>query len=135
MALRDTIRRATAAVVPRIISGLAGSTVDTTRFSRETDAARRASRTPFNPLLGSKWFISELADARRSRVWGDESAATAEAMIPIGSDVEPDDVVEVISGDFAGSIYEIEQRQRVPLGNMILVALAPTQQIPFRASS
>jgi hypothetical protein len=128
MSLRDTIRKATGAVVPKLLTGLAGSTVTTTRNVRTRDAAQRTVLTPAHPITGGSWYIKEIADAHVQRVWGATSGAQAEAAVPLGTDVAEDDVVTVTAGDFAGKVYEIEQLRHDPLGSRILIALGPTGQ-------
>lgn len=128
MSLSDVIKDATAAVVPNLLEELAGSTVTTTRYVSTRDAAGRPVNTPSNPISGARWFIQEISSAHAQRVWGLQTAAVAEAMIPIGSDVADNDVVTVTAGDFGGNRYEIEGggTRRDPLANMITVALMPT---------
>lgn len=126
MALRDVIQRATSAIVPKVLKDMAGSTVTTTRYAKTRDTAGRPTNTPSNPITNGTWFITEIADAVAQRVYGLNSAASAEALVPIGTDVADLDIVRVTAGDFAGEKYEIEQKVRDPLANMIRVALVPT---------
>ena len=130
MGLADSIRAATSKVVPQVLEGMAKSTVTTTRYAKGRDAAARPSRTPSHPISGALWFVREVADAHVQRVWGTTSAAQAEAMVPLGTDVAEDDVVQITAGDFAGEVYEIEQLRRDPNGSRILIALGPTGQQP-----
>lgn len=130
MSLRDTIRNATAGVVPKLLGELAGSTVTTTRQTKTRDEAGRPANTPTHPITDGAWWITEIADAKAQRAWGIGSNASAQAVVPLGTDVQEDDVVRVTAGDFAGEIYEVEQLRRDPLGNRILVALGPTGQTP-----
>lgn len=128
MSLRDTISEITAGVVPNLLEEMAGSTVTTTRYTDTKDAAARVVKTPSNPVAGAQWFIQEISTAHAQRVWGIQSAAKAEAMIPLGTDVADGDVVTVTAGAFAGNKYEIEGggTRKDPLANMITVALLPT---------
>lgn len=128
MSLRDTIRNATASVVPQVLTELAGSTVTTTRQAMGRDVAARPLGTPSNPITGARWYIREIAQGHAQRVFGQTSAASAEAQIALDADVQAGDVVKVTAGDFVGAVYEIEQFRRDPLGNRTLVALAPTGQ-------
>lgn len=131
MSLRDAIRKATAGVVPQIIgpAGFAGSTVTTTRYVKVRDAAARSSNTPTHPIVGGQWYIREIADAHAQRVWGLTSSASAEAQLPLGTDVLENDVVHVDAGDFAGHTYEVQQTRTDLNGSRILVALGPTGQV------
>lgn len=130
MSLRDAIRKATAAVVPKLIGpdGFAASTVTTTRYAKGRDAAARATNTASHPITDGEWFIREIADGHAQRVWGSTSSASAEAMLPLGTDVADDDVVQVTAGDFAGHVYEVQQSRTDPNGSRIIVALGPTGQ-------
>jgi hypothetical protein len=127
MGLRDTIKAATK-VVPSILDQMAGSTVTTTRYVKTRDAAQRVVNTPTHPITGGDWYIREISTAHAQRVWGLQSAATAEAALPLGTDVADGDVVVITAGDFAGNKYEIEGggTRHDPLGNRVLVALIPT---------
>lgn len=131
MALRDIIQNATASVVPGVLAGMAGSTVTTTRYTKTLDSANRPVNTKTNPIVDGSWWITEIADAVAQRVYGLNSAASAEALVPIGTDLEELDVVRVTAGDFAGEKYEIEQTMRDPLANMVRVALKPTGKTGF----
>lgn len=126
MSLSDTIRNATSQVIPATLESLAASTVTTTRYSTALGTAGRPSTAKTNPITDAQWYISEITDAQTQRGWGLNSAASAEALIPIGADVQPNDVVRVTAGDFAGDTYEVEQLRRDPLANMVAVALKPT---------
>lgn len=126
MALRDAIKKATAKVVPKVLTDLASSTVTTTRYVKTRDAANRPINTPANPIVDGSWFITEIADAAVQRVYGLKSGAVAEALVPLGTDIAELDVVRVTAGDHAGQIYEVEQLLRDPLANMQRVALAAT---------
>lgn len=126
MSLHDIISDATAAVVPQTLTDLANSTVTTTRYVKGRDAANRVTNTPTNPLTDVQWWITEIADAHAQRVYGLQSQASAEAQVPLGTDVQQLDVVRVSAGDFAGEKYEVEQFMRDPLANMMRIALAPT---------
>lgn len=127
MALRDTIKAATK-VVPQILKQMAGSTVTTTRYTKTRDAGQRVVNTPTHPIVAGSWYVREISTAHAQRVWGLQSAATAEATLPIGTDVADGDVVVITAGDFAGNKYEVEGggTRHDPLGNRILVALIPT---------
>lgn len=126
MSLRDTIRNATASVVPRTLAELAGSTVTTTRYAVTKDIAARPSHTPSNPITGAQWYIHEIAQGHAQRVYGETTSATAEAQVPLTTNVQAGDVVKVTAGDYVGAVYEIEQIRRDPLGNRTLVALGAT---------
>lgn len=126
MSLSDIIKSATASVVPSTLEGLAASTITTTRYVQTRDAANRPINTPSNPIVNGSWFIAEVADAHVQRVYGLQSAAVAEALVPFGTDVAFNDVVRVTAGDYAGEKYEVEQFVRDPLANMIRIALKPT---------
>lgn len=126
MALRDVIIKATSKPVPKVLTGLAGSTVTTTRYTKGRDAAGRPTNTPGNPIVDSKWYIVEITAAQSQRGWGLQSAAAAEAQLPYGTDVADLDVVRVTAGFLAGEKYEIEQIRHDELASMLIVALAPT---------
>jgi hypothetical protein len=126
MSLSDIVKSATAAVVPQTLEGLAASTVTTTRYVQTRDAANRPINTPTNPIVDGSWYITEIADAHAQRIYGLQSAAAAEALLPLDTDVKAGDVVRVTAGDYAGEKYEVEQFVRDPLANMRRVALAPT---------
>lgn len=133
MNLGDVIQKATAGIVPQLIGGEKGfarSTVTTTRNERTRDAAARpvTDPAPGNPIQDAKWLITEIADGHVQRVWGVGSEASAEATVPLSSDVADNDVVTVTAGDFAGNVYEVEQIRRIPLGNVMKLALVPTGQ-------
>jgi flavoprotein len=133
MSIADAIAKATAGVVPKLIgpTGFARSTVTTTRRDAVTrDQAGRRNAAPTYPIVDGKWMVKEIALARAQRVWGMQSTATAEATLPLGADVQFDDVVNVTEGDYAGTVYEVVQTRRDPLGNRLLVALGPTGQTP-----
>jgi hypothetical protein len=130
MSLADAVRKATAGIVPKLIGpeGFATSIVDTTRQVKTRDAANRVVTTPYNPLLAATWYIRELSTGTAQRIWGLQSAATAEAQVAVGTDVQPDDVIRVIGGDFAGTQYEVGEIKRQPLANRWLLELVPTGQ-------
>jgi hypothetical protein len=126
MALRDIIKKATAQTVPKVLRELASSTVTTTRYAQTLGPGNRPVNATTNPIVDGEWFIQEITDAAVQRVYGLQSAASAEANVPLDTDVERLDVVRVTAGDFAGEKYEVEQFVRDPLANMTRVALAPT---------
>jgi transcription antitermination factor NusG len=128
-ALSAAIKRATR-VVPTILTQMAASVVTTTRFTKGRDEAARPTNTPWLPIIDGSWYIREITDARVQFVWGQNSNAAYEAQVPLGTDVEDNDVVRVTSGDFAGLVAEVEQRRLDPLGNRIVLALAPTGKPP-----
>ena len=130
MGLADTIRKATSKAVPKVLAGMAKSTVTTTRMVKTRDAAQRPVSTPTHPITGALWYVTEVADAHVQRVWGAGANVTAEAMVPIGTDVQENDVISITAGDLAGSVFEIDQLRRDYNGSNILIALGPTGQTP-----
>ena len=130
MSLADAIRKATAGIVPKVLREFAKSTVTSTRYASTRDAAGRPSRTPSHPVSGAAWYVREIADAHVLRVWGTASTATAEAQVPLTTDVRENDVVQITAGDLAGNVYEVQQLRRDYNGNKIAIALGPTGQLP-----
>lgn len=128
--LAETIRNATAGVVPQLLTDLANCTVTTTRNLKTRDTAQRPTINPTHPISGGQWYVREVADAHVQRVWGATANVTMEASVPIGTDVQENDVVSITAGDFAGTVLEINQLRRQPLGNKIDIALGPTGQAP-----
>jgi hypothetical protein len=130
MGLADVVRKATSKIVPKTVIGLAKSTVTTTRMVKTRDAAARTVNTPTHPITDGRWFIVEVADAHVQRVWGINANVTAEATLPLTTDVKEDDVVKVTAGDLAGDVFEVDQIRRDYNGNVMSVALGPTGQTP-----